>query len=227
MKVSSAWTPGIGLPRSVGNHFSVETCCISDCPMPTANPAAQAIEGELNPANSAAASAGTTNNTSVIESAWASGAATIPIAPAKADASTVLASESWPGERPTSMPKTSFSDAARVAKPSRVNRNKAASASAITTTIPAIQNRLAGIDLPNTSTMSFVKMLGIGCDADPNQSNIVAWSTSRIPSEATNLASGDDVRNGRKTSNSLRMPSSTDTRIVTTTAGTVPSVTPK
>ena len=55
------------------------------------------------------------------------------------------------------------------------------------------------------------KMLGIGCDGEPNQSSIVACRINRIPSEATSLASGDDVRSGRNTSSSL----STPTRIAT------------
>ena len=71
----------------------------------------------------------------------------MPMAPANADASTVLAIESWFGDRPASMPYTSFSAAARVARPNRVQRYKAASASAISTTITAIQNRFAGIDV--------------------------------------------------------------------------------
>ena len=79
---------------SVGNHRSVATHVISDWPMPMANPATVAIHSELNPANSAAARAGTMNSTSVTESAWESGAAMMPIAPAIAEASTVLAIES-------------------------------------------------------------------------------------------------------------------------------------
>ena len=79
--------------------------------------------------------------------------------------------------------------------------------------------------MPNTSTMSLGKMLGIDCDAEPNQSSIVAWRISRIPSEATSLASGDDVRSGRNTSSSLSTPTRIATDIVTIAAGTVPNVT--
>ena len=57
--------------------------------------------------------------------------------------------------------------------------------------------------MPNTSTMLVGKTLGICFDAEPNHSSTVAWRISRIPSEATSLASGDDVRSGRKTSSSL------------------------
>ena len=166
-------------------------------------------------------------STSVVESAWASGAATMPIAPATAEASTVFVIESWFGDRPTSMPNTSFSDAARVSSPNRVQRNNAPRASAISTTTPAIQNRFSGIDEPSTSRMSVVKTLGICLDAEPNQSSIVAWRINRIPSEATSLASGDDVRSGRNTISSLITPTRTATSIVTATAGAVASVTPK
>ena len=94
-------------------------------------------------------------------------------------------------------------------------------------TIPAIQNRFAGIDVPKTSTMFVGKMFGICFAAEPNHSSIVAWRVSRIPSEATSLASGDDVRSGRKTSSSLSTPTSNDTSDVTTNAGAVASVKPK
>ena len=151
----------------------------------------------------------------------------MPIAPANADASTVLAIDSWFGDRPASMPYTSFSAAARVARPNRVQRYKAVSASAISTTMAAIQNLFAGIDVPNTSTMLVGKTLGICFDGEPNHSSTVAWRINRIPSEATSLASGDDVRSGRKTSSSLSTPTRTDTTIVTTTAGVVASVKPK
>ncbi len=69
MNVSSACVPGIGLPRSVGNHDNVTTQAISDSPIPIPKPARQAIHSDLKPANSAAASAGTMKNTSVVESA--------------------------------------------------------------------------------------------------------------------------------------------------------------
>ena len=97
----------------------------------------------------------------------------------------------------------------------------------MSTTTAAIQNLFAGIVASNTSTMSVGNTLGIGFDAVPNHSSTVAWSISRIPSEATSLASGDDVRSGRKTSSSLTTPTRTAPSIVTTTAGTVGSVTPK
>ena len=89
------------------------------------NPARQAIGIDVNAANNAAASAGTMNSTRVRESACESGAAMMPIAPANADATTVLTIESSFGDRPASMPYTSFSAAARVANPKRVQRYKA------------------------------------------------------------------------------------------------------
>src|SRR5512141_3091019 len=163
------------------------------------NPARQAIGIDVNAANNAAASAGTMNSTRVRESACASGAAMMPIAPANAEAATVLTSESSFGDRPASMPYTSFSAAARVAKPKRVQRYKAVSASAISTTIAAIQNLFAWIDVPETLTKLVGKMLGICFDREPNHSRIVACKVNKSPSEDTSLASGDDVRSGRKT----------------------------
>ncbi len=144
-----------------------------------------------------------------------------------ADASVVFAIESWFGDSPANMPNTSFSDDARVARPNRVHRKRAPSASAMMTTTPAIQKRLIGIELPKTSTMSVGNTLGIAFEAEPNHSNMVAWRISRMPSEATSLASGDDVRSGRNTSSSLNTPTRIATAIVTMTAGTVPSVTLK
>ena len=96
------------------------------------------------------------------------------MAPASADAMTVLAIDSWFGDRPASMPYTSFSAAARVARPNRVQRYKAESASAISTTIAAIQNLFAGIVAPNTWMMFVGKTLGICLAAEPNHSNTVA-----------------------------------------------------
>ena len=92
--MSSAWVPGSGLPPSVGNHDSVVAYDTSEWPIPMPNPARRAIQSDVNPANRAAASAGTMKSTRVVELACARGAATMPIAPASADASTVLAIES-------------------------------------------------------------------------------------------------------------------------------------
>ena len=151
----------------------------------------------------------------------------MPMAPASADAITVLAIDSWFGDRPASIPYTSFSAAARVARPNRVHRYKAVNASAMSTTMAAIQNLFAGIDAPNSLTMLVGKTLGICFDAEPNHSSTVAWRINRMPSEATSLASGDDVRSGRNTSSSQSTPTSADTTIVTVIAGVVASVKPK
>jgi hypothetical protein len=67
-------------------------------------------------------------------------------------------------------------------------------------------------------------MLGICFDREPNHSRIVACKVNKIPSEATSLASGEDVRSGRNTSSSLTTPTTIDTTIVTTIAGGVDSV---
>ena len=218
--------PGSGLPRSVGNHDSVVAYGTSDWPIPTPKPARQAIQSELKPANKAAASAGTMKSTSVVESAWASGAATMPIAPASADASTVFAIESWFGDSPASIAEhlvlgrcpgrqAEPCPAEQGAERERDQHDHARHPE------PVHRDRRA----EDLSTMSFGKTLGIDCDAEPNQSSIVAWRISRIPSEATSLASGDDVRSGRNTSSSLSTPTRIATAIVTIAAGTVPNVT--
>ena len=59
--------------------------------------------------------------------------------PPTTEARIVFTSESWFGDRPASIPATSFSDAARVARPKRVQRYVAISSTAIASTIPAIQ----------------------------------------------------------------------------------------
>jgi hypothetical protein len=124
------------------------------------------------------------------------------------------------------MAKTSFSAAARVARPKRVQRKSAASASAISTTTPAIQNRFAGIDASNTRMMLVGKTFGICFDAEPNHSSTVAWRMRRIPSDATSFASGDDVRSGRKTSSSLSTPTRIAASNVRAIAGAVANVKP-
>ena len=126
------------------------------------------------------------NSTSVTESACERGAAMMPIAPAIAEASTVLAIESWLGERLPSIAVTSFSEAARVANPNRVQRNRAPSARGSHHDAghpePVDGDRVPEhLDDPTGNT------LGICRGAPPNHSSIVACSTSRMPSEATSL----------------------------------------
>ncbi len=178
-------------------------------------------------ANSAAARAGTTKSASVVESAWAIGAEMIPIPPATTAASTVFTIDSWFTERPASIPEISFSEAARVARPKRVQRYSAASTSVSTITIPAIQKRFTGTETSATLTVSVGKRFGICLDAVPNPSTIAACSVSRIPSDATSFASGAAVRSGRNTSTSISTPTRAEASRVTTIAGAVPSVKPK
>ena len=184
----------------------------------------QAVPIDVKRANSAAANAGATNNVRVVESACTSGAAMIPMTPTIAAAMTVLDMESWFGDRPASIPNTSFSEAARVASPKRVHRYRATSTSAITTTMPVIQNRFTGIGTPNTSIVLVVRMLGTCFAAGPNHNSTVACRVSRMPSDAMSLASGDVVRSGRNTSSSLNTPTPTATATVATTAGAVSRV---
>ena len=80
------------------------------------------MQNDVKPANSAAASAGTTWNASVCESSGTSGATRTPSPPATTHASTVFVIDRRLGDRPASIAETSFSDAARVARPNRVQR---------------------------------------------------------------------------------------------------------
>ena len=118
----------------------------------------------------------------------------------------VFASDSWLGEMPASIALTSFSEAAFVANPKRVNRKSAAMASTSTSTIPDIQNRLIGIWIPESLKFHVGSVLGICLAAVPNHSNTVACSVSRMPSDATSFANGDAVRSGRNTSSSAITP---------------------
>ena len=89
---------------------------------PIARPTRQAIQNDVNRAKSAAVSAGTTWRGSACGSSCTIEAASTPSPPAKNVASSVFASASWFGESPSSIAPISFSDAARVASPNRVNR---------------------------------------------------------------------------------------------------------
>ncbi len=121
MKITSSATPGIAVPPEVGNHERFEMYWISDSMIPRPIPAAHAIPNEVNRASSAAASAGTIWSGSVSVSSWVIDAARIPMPPAIADASSVFTIDSALGERPPSIAATSFSEAARVRSPKRVN----------------------------------------------------------------------------------------------------------
>ena len=97
--------------------------------IPIARPTVAAIQNDVKRANSAAVRAGTTWSGSDVESSWVIEAARTPSPPATTVASTVFASASWFGERPSSIAPTSFSEAARVASPKRLSRNRSESAS--------------------------------------------------------------------------------------------------
>ena len=90
--------------------------------IPIAEPDEQAIQNDVNRANSAAASAGTTRSGSACGSSCVIEAARTPSPPATNVASSVLARASWFGESPISIAPTSFSEAARVASPNRLSR---------------------------------------------------------------------------------------------------------
>ena len=106
----------------VGNHDFVEAYSISDSSIPMPRPQTHAIQNDVSLAKRAAASAGTTRNGSVVVSRAATDPARIPSVPSSRLASSVFASDSSSGDRPARRAATSFSDAARVASPKRVQR---------------------------------------------------------------------------------------------------------
>ena len=121
-KTSSSLTPGHAAPSLVGNHDFVDSSSISDSSIPMPRPHAQAIANDVSRAKRAAASAGTTRNGSVVVSSAATEPAKMPSVPSRRLASSVFASDSSFGDRPARRAATSFSDAARVASPKRVQR---------------------------------------------------------------------------------------------------------
>jgi hypothetical protein len=188
------------------------------------SPAAQAIPNEVKRANSAAASAGTICSGSVTESSCTSEAASTPTVPATRHDSRVLTMESWLGDSPASTAAPSFSEAARVARPNRLQRYSAHSATAKPTTTPVRMNRSTGTVTLPSFTVAAGRMAGAGLAAVPKPSSMAACASSSTPSEAASLASGDAARSGRKAPSSISTPTSSTTTSVTTSAGTVPSV---
>ena len=87
-------------------------------------------------------------------SSCASDAARMPIPPATTVASTVFSKPSWLGDRPISNAFASFSEAARVASPKRVQRYNAHRITVAAITMPVSQNRSAGMPASATRTMS-------------------------------------------------------------------------
>ena len=88
--------------------------------MPISRPATQVMPNDVKRANSTAPSAGTTWSGSVVASSCTTDDASTPMPPATSAPSTVLTSESSRAPRPARIAETSFSLAARVARPKRV-----------------------------------------------------------------------------------------------------------
>src|SRR5918992_765860 len=166
-------------------------------PMPS--PAAQAIQNDVSRASSAAATR---------------------------LASSVFTIESSLVESPPSSADSSFSDAALVASPNRVQRYTAASTAATAITIPARMNRSMGTTEPNTSTVSLGKIEGCGFWVVPKASSMDAWATRSTPSDDTSLASGAALRSGLKATSSISAPITSVTTSVIRSAGAVPNSVP-
>ena len=95
-------------------------------------------------------------------SSWTIEAARTPSPPAKNVASSVLASASWFGDRPSSIAPISFSDAARVASPNRVKRYTSQSTRVQARTMPGRMNRSIGTFESNTVTVPLGRTGGWG-----------------------------------------------------------------
>src|SRR4029078_12887717 len=121
-KTRNSLTPGQATLWLVGNHDFVDAYSIRDSAIPMARPHAHAIVKEVSLANRAAASAGTTRNGRVVVSSAATEPARMATVASTVLPSRVFTSDSASGDRPARRAATSFSDAARVASPKRVQR---------------------------------------------------------------------------------------------------------
>ena len=189
--------------------------------IPIARPTVAAIQKDVKRANSAAVRAGTTWSGSDVESSWVIEAARTPSPPATTVASTVFASASWFGERPRSIAPISFSEAARVARPKRLSRNRSDSASVTVRTIAGRMSRSIGTSEPKSSIVSRGSTGGCGLLEIPNASATPACATSSTPSEAASFASAEAVRSGRNATSSITTPSATRNRNVMIRAAAV------
>ena len=108
---------------------------------------------------------------SAVESSWVIDAASTPRAPATIVASDVLASASWFGASPISMAPTSFSEAARVARPNRLNLKRSESASVAQRTIAGRIRRSTGTIAPSSLTVFVGSTVGCGLVPIPNASD--------------------------------------------------------
>ena len=149
--------------------------------IPIARPTAQAIQKEVNRAKSAAASAGTTWSGSDVGSSCVIEAARTPRPPATIVVSSVFASASWSGDSPISIAPTSFSEAARVARPNRRQPEEQREDERRADTIAGRMNRSTGTFEPNTLTVPRGSTGGCGFVWIPNPSDTAAWRDEQHP----------------------------------------------
>src|ERR1700733_94969 len=193
------------------------------CSAPRISPAAQAIGNEVKSANSAAARAGTTASGSTWESSVVIGAASTPMEPAITAASSVLAIDSRFTDRPISVADVSFSNAAFVSSPKRLQRYAAQSRTVTPIAIPAKMRFDSGTVNPRTVTSALEMIEGSVFGNGPKAKSIAACAARRIPTDATSLTTGEAFLNGRKANTSMAVPSTSDTSRASRNDGTVPS----
>src|ERR1700689_65316 len=184
---------------------------------PTPRPTRQATMAEVKRANRAAASAGMTSSGTVVGSREVSDPASTPRMPTTSEARRVLAMASPLGDRPASTPDTSLSAVARVARPNLVKRYSRVSAMATRTAAPATMRPDSGTPTPATLMLPAGSRDGSLTGWAPNHSVNPAARKSRMPSDATSLATGAADRSRRNASTSMSAPS---TRPVTRASGT-------
>ena len=134
----------------------------------------------------------------------------MPPTPASTAASTQLAAARASGDHPSSATAVSSSAMARLARPKRVNRDRAHSPAAARTTTAASRSRSRGTSTPSTDTGDDGRRPGTGRLSVPNHRTATAWRTASRPTEATTLASAGARRKGRNTRPKTSSPSTAD-----------------
>ena len=179
----------------------------SDSIMPIATAAAVTMPNEVKRPTSAAAIAGSTISGSCCSSMPVSGAISTPASAASADPSAQLIAAIPVGEKPSSDAPRSFSEAACVPRPSRVNRKPAHSRMLTRTATPSIHTRSSPRWVPPNSLMLPVgNSDGTSCVWLPQIRAAKPCSAVRRPSVATTFPRTGALRSGRTTATAKTAP---------------------
>ena len=197
--------------------------------MPSRNAVSVVQPNERKPPTSAAESAGRIRAGTAVGSTLELIEATkMPSSPVMHVESTQLMPARRSGEKPSTTAPLSFSAAARVARPKRVNRNSADSATVNAITSTATNSCSWVISSTQRSTRCFdtnVNGLTVrGVVAKRRMT--IACSRSSSPTDATTLASCGAWRSGRKISRWMTRPSATQNSSDTASAAQNPIAAP-